>query len=566
MNLKWIIQDELENNKIVQEFAEEINVPEIISRTLIKRGIDTFEKAKLFFRGGLSNLYDPFLMSDMQKAVDRIIKALNNKEKILIYGDYDVDGITSVSLLYLLLNELGADVCFYIPHRIKEGYGISITGIDEAVKKDVNLIITVDCGITALSEIKYAHEKNIDVIISDHHEPAMALPDACAILNPKCEESNYPFKELAGVGVAYKLGQALTMALNLDEKVIENYIDLVAVGSAADIVPLVDENRIFVKEGLLKLNQTNNKGIKALLKVTNMDNKQIGTGQIVFVIAPRINAVGRMGNAERAVELLATNSADHASKIANILETENKERKNVDEATFRLAQEIVAEKYDLKKNYGLVLAKEGWHPGVVGIVASRVVEKHYRPTIMISIDNEIGKGSARSIAGFDIYLALKECEDILVAFGGHKYAAGLTIEKDKIPEFRKRFNEIAMAQLDEDLLSPKLRIDGEIRFGDINKRLIHLLKIFAPFGPQNMRPVFLSQKLQVVGTPSIVGNNHLKFKVRQDGVILDAIGFNLGDLIYRIEPGESNLDMVYVIEENTYLGRTNLQLRIKDLR
>jgi len=302
------------------------------------------------------------------------------------------------------------------------------------------------------------------------------------------------------------------------------------------------------------------------LQVAGLFNKPIGTGQVVFVIAPRINAVGRMGNAERAVELLTTQDADLALEIANILETENRQRKNIDEETFKTAQQQVDEKFDLNNYFGLVLDQEGWHPGVIGIVASRVVEKYYRPTIMISIEDNIGKGSARSISGFDIYLALKQCEDLLLGYGGHKYAAGLTIEKDKIEAFRERFNEIACQQLDEELLSPKLRIEGEIRLGEINSRLYKYLKLLAPFGPQNMRPVFLSQKLQVVGTPAIVGNNHLKFKVRQDGIVLDAIGFNLGNLIYRIEPGASNLDMTYVIEENSYLGRTTLQLRVKDLR
>jgi single-stranded-DNA-specific exonuclease len=565
MNLKWVLCDDIDKDKI-ENYAQMLNVPPMISRILLNRGIDTLEKAKLFFRGKMENLYDPFLLADMEKAVNRIIKAILHKEKILIYGDYDVDGITSVSMLYLLLKQLGANVRFYIPHRVQEGYGISTTGIEEAAKEQIDLIISVDCGITALKEVNYARQLNMDVIISDHHEPGIQLPEAYAILNPKCENSNYPFQELAGVGVAYKLAQAIINASNLDESIIKDYVDLVAIGSAADIVPLIDENRIFVKEGLKKLNETNRPGLRALLQVAGLFNKPIGTGQVVFVIAPRINAVGRMGNAERAVELLTTQDADLALEIANILETENRQRKNIDEETFKTAQQQVDEKFDLNNYFGLVLDQEGWHPGVIGIVASRVVEKYYRPTIMISIEDNIGKGSARSISGFDIYLALKQCEDLLLGYGGHKYAAGLTIEKDKIEAFRERFNEIACQQLDEELLSPKLRIEGEIRLGEINSRLYKYLKLLAPFGPQNMRPVFLSQKLQVVGTPAIVGNNHLKFKVRQDGIVLDAIGFNLGNLIYRIEPGASNLDMTYVIEENSYLGRTTLQLRVKDLR
>ncbi len=565
MNLKWVLLDNIEKEAI-DNYAQQLNVPPIIAKILLNRGIDTFDKAKLFFRGKMENLYDPFLLADMEKAVERIARAIKQQEKILIYGDYDVDGITSVSMLYLVLKQLDADVCYYIPHRVQEGYGISTTGIDEAAKQNVNLIISVDCGVTAIKEVEYARQLNMDVIVSDHHEPGIQLPDAYAILNPKCENSNYPFQELAGVGVAFKLAQALIAAMKIDEDVIKEFVDLVAIGSAADIVPLIDENRIFVKEGLKRLNETNRPGLKALLKVAGLHNKTLGTGQIVFIIAPRINAVGRMGNAERAIELFTTQDKDRALEIANLFEVENRQRKNIDEETFKKAQHIVEENYNLADHYGLVLDQEGWHPGVIGIVASRVVEKYYRPTVMISIEDGVGKGSARSISGFDIYLALKQCEDLLIGYGGHKYAAGLTIERDNIEEFRTRFNEIASQHLDKELLAPKLRIEGEIRLSEINSRLYKFLRLLAPFGPQNMRPVFFSQKLQVVGTPSIVGNNHLKFKVRQDGIVMDAIGFNLGDLIYRIDPGVNNLDMAYVIEENTYLGRTTLQLRVKDLR
>ncbi|MDW7682186.1 MAG: single-stranded-DNA-specific exonuclease RecJ, partial [bacterium] len=411
----------------------------------------------------------------------------------------------------MLLQELGADVIFYIPHRIQEGYGLSLFGIDEALKNQVSLIISVDCGITALEEVEYARKFNIDVIISDHHEEGLDLPHALAILNPKCKNSNYPFQELAGVGVAYKLGQALVQTMKLDSSIIEQFSDLVAIGSTADIVPLIDENRIFVKEGLRMINNTEKPGLKALLKVAGMSDKPIGTGQIVFVLAPRINAIGRMGDAQLAVELLTTKDPARAWKIANILESENRIRKDIDEETFRNAQTMVDSQFDLSNSYGLVLAREGWHPGVIGIVASRVVEKYYRPTVMISIDTEVGKGSARSISGFDIYQAIKQCEDLLIAFGGHKYAAGLMIDKNNIDGFRQRFNEIAQQQLTDELLQPKLRIDGEIRLSEITPRLVQLLKMFAPFGPQNMRPVFQTNKLQVVGTPIIVGKNHLKF-------------------------------------------------------
>jgi len=565
MELKWVLQND-SNDLVATELAGQLKIPILIANILVNRGIVEYDQAVTYFKANLKDLHDPFLFPEMEKAVDRIIAAIQNKERILIYGDYDVDGITSVSMVYLILKSLGCDVTFYIPNRMREGYGISVNGIDEAQQKGVTLIISVDCGITAIEEVAYANSLGIDVIICDHHEPGVSLPSAHAILDPKCKNSNYPFKELAGVGVAYKLAQALIHVLKLDEEVIQQFVDLVAIGSTADIVPLVDENRVLVREGLKRINQTSRPGLKALIESSGVGNKIIRTGQIVFILAPRINAVGRLGNAERAVRLLTTDNPQQAKNIAAILESENRLRKNIDDQTFKQAQELVEQQFDVSQNTMLVLSMEGWHPGVIGIVASRIVEKYYRPTIMISTEDGVGKGSARSIPGFDIYLALKQCEDLMIAFGGHKYAAGLTIKSEQINDFRKRINEIAVDTLSEDLLVPKLQIDCEIQLDDINEQFVRLLKLMAPFGPQNMRPVFLSRNLQVVGTPSIVGSNHLKFKVRQNNMIIDAIGFNLGDKLYRISPGEKNLDMVYVIEENEFLGRTTLQLRIKDLR
>ena len=565
MELKWVLQN-TNDPDIVNNFANELNSSKIIANILLNKGIDTIQKAKHFFKADLDNLYDPFLFPDMQKAVDRIMKAQQNNEKILIYGDYDVDGITSVSLLYLFFQAIGCDVTFYIPNRLREGYGISIAGIEDAHNKGISLMISVDCGITAVEEIKAANELGIDVIVSDHHEAGTDRPPALAVINPKCTDSNYPFKELAGVGVAFKIASAVAKHLNLDESFINEYIDLVAIGSAADIVPLADENRVLMRAGLKLINETSRAGLQALIKSSGMQNKEIGTGQIVFMLAPRINAVGRMGNAERAVRLLTSTNQQQAKNIAAILESENKIRKNIDEQTFKQAQELVDSEFDLTENRSLVLSMEGWHSGVIGIVASRIVEKYYKPTVMISVENDIGKGSARSIQGFDIYSAIARCKDLLLRFGGHKYAAGLTIEKDKINLFREQFDEIAQEMIPDELLIPKLHIDDEIQFQEINNNLITLLRLMAPFGPRNMRPVFLSRNLQVIGTPFIVGRNHLKLKVRQNGKIIDAIGFNLGDKLYRISPGEQNLDMVYIIEENEYKGKTNLQLRVKDLR
>ncbi len=563
--MQWVVIDQPDREK-VREFADALNVPRVIASILINREIETLEAADTFFNPSWEDLYDPFLMKDMNKAVQRIITGLNRKERFFIYGDYDVDGITSVSLLTMFLNRMGADVTFYIPDRLKEGYGLSQAGIQKATNVGAKILITVDCGITGNEEVALARSMGIDVIISDHHEPGNSLPEATAIVDPKREDCEYPFKELAGVGVAYKLVEAVAKQLNLPESFCRDYIDLVALGSAADIVPLVQENRVLVKKGLEKINQLDRIGIFALVESSGLLGKKIGTGQVVFILAPRINAVGRLGNAERAVNLLITHSQEKARSIASVLESENRNRKTIDEETFQEACRLIDEVFDLEVDRAVVLAQEGWHPGVIGIVASRIAETVCRPTIMIAIEEGVGKGSARSIANFDIYTALKKCDSHLLDFGGHRYAAGLTIRTDQIQDFREAFKKVAAETLlDEDLIK-RIKVDAEITLPEINDALIQYLNLFSPFGPQNMRPVFFSQGLQVVGAPRIVGKNHLKFKVRQGEEVFDAIGFDLGTLSYRLTPGESNLDMVYVIEENYWNGQNKIQLRVKDLR
>jgi len=562
--LKWVVRDKpsREQTDLIQK---SLNVPSIISEILVTRGITTPEAAYRFFRPEWKHLYDPFLMKDMHKAVDRIITAMKNGERILIYGDYDVDGITSVSELYLFLKNRGADLVFYIPDRLQEGYGLSRSGVEKAAEAGATLLITVDCGITGVEEVAYARQLGIDVIVSDHHEQGESLPDAVAILDPKREECGYPFQELAGVGVVFKLIQAISQHLNLDDSEYQKYADLVALGSAADIVPLIDENRVLVNKGLDLINKMERPGIKAMFEAAGWKGQKVSTGQLVFVIAPRINAVGRLGNAERAVRLLISDSEQQTRDMAKVLEHENRNRKLIDEETYRDALDILSYEFDEAKDRAVVLAKEGWHSGVIGIVASRVAEQVYRPTIMISVENGIGKGSARSIASFDIYSAIKKCSDKLVGFGGHRYAAGLTIESDKIDEFKQAFKEVASELLAEDDLVKKIVYDGEIELSDINERFVKILNYFAPFGPRNMRPVFKSSNLKVVGSPRIVGKNHLKFKVYQNGVVFDAIGFDLGNLLYRLSPGEKNLELLYVVEENVWNGRTRVQLRVKDL-
>lgn len=553
---------------LLDKIATQLNLPPQVAQILINRGIETPEAARLFFTGKTADLYDPFLMADMEAAVDRVIQALRKQEKIIIHGDYDVDGITAVSMLYLFLRDLGGQVSYYIPDRQAEGYGLSLSGIEESQRRGINLIISVDCGITSVTEVELAKKLGIDAIISDHHEPGPTLPEAVAILDPKREDCSYPFSELAGVGVAYKLAQGILQKENLESTYLERYLDLVAIGSAADIVPLINENRILVREGLERLNRNGNEGIKALIDTANFKRGNIQVGNIVFGLAPRINAVGRLGSAERAVRLLITRDYNRALSIAAVLERENRKRKEIDNKTLNEALQKIAREYDPEKHSVIVLSRERWHPGVVGIVASRIVEKYYRPTVMITIEDGIGKGSARSIPGFDLFSAIRECSDLLEQYGGHKYAAGLTIRADCIDEFKERFNKAASLVITEDDFIPKLDIDAEIELDEITPEVVRTLRDFAPFGPKNMKPNFASYGLDVVGVPKIVGTNHLKFKVRQPssgGLVFDVIGFNLGHLLPLTE-NPRGLDMVYNIEENEWMNQINLQLCAKDLR
>ncbi|MBU1637696.1 single-stranded-DNA-specific exonuclease RecJ, partial [bacterium] len=452
MQPKWEMVESRPHEEI-EALAKTANVPYTIARILMNRGIDTAEAVRKFFEPSPTDLYDPYLMADMELAVDRIIEALHRRERVAVYGDYDVDGITSVSMLYLFLKDLGGDVISYIPDRQAEGYGLSCAGIDAILEQGAQLIVTVDCGITSVDESKYAVSKGLELIITDHHEPGEAIPNASAVLDPKRSDCGYPYKELAGVGVAYKMAMAIARKLGLDEDYCEKYIDLVALGTSADIVPLTDENRVFVKQGLDKLNTSPEVGMAALVESASIRNGRIDVGQIVFNIAPRINAVGRLGSALRAVQLLTTRDKTSSREIAKILEEENRRRKEIDNTTLVDAITEVRETMNPSDRYSIVLAREGWHPGVIGIVASRLIERYYRPTVMITIENGLGKGSARSIANVDIYSALKECSDLLEQFGGHKYAAGLTIPAENIPQFRQRFEEACERMIkDDDLI------------------------------------------------------------------------------------------------------------------
>ncbi|MCL4706288.1 single-stranded-DNA-specific exonuclease RecJ [bacterium] len=565
MTLQWQFIEATPHESVLR-LAQELSVPPIIARVLLNRGIDSAAYARNFFRTDLERLHDPFLMADMKPAVRRIASALEQNEKMLIYGDYDVDGVTSTALLKLAFRSLGYEVPHYIPERLREGYGLSLTGIEKAAAQAITLIVAVDCGVSAVEEIRYARQLGIDVIVCDHHQPGPQLPAAVALLDPKRSDCPYPFKELAGVGVSFKLMQALFSHLQQDHSKLLRHVDLVAIGSAADIVPLADENRVLVKAGVERLNATENIGLKALINVCSLQGSDLGTGHIVFILAPRINAVGRMGDANRAVALLTSNDTDEAQSIACVLDAENRERRNIDDSTFREALDLISTQCDPVKDSVIVLNREAWHTGVIGIVASRLVEKFYRPTVLISTDNGVGKGSARSIPGFDIHAALTQCQDLMLAYGGHKYAAGLSIRTDNIAALRAKLQQFAAGVIKEEMLHPRLLIDGEIEFSDINERFMKFLKVMAPYGPQNMRPVFVSRGLRVVGNPQIVGNNHLRFNVMQGNKRLDCIGFNLGDLRARLIDGRSDVDLAYLVEENTWQGRTTIQLRVKDIR
>ncbi len=566
MEYKWVT-DCVYDQKEIDKIAKELAVPEILARVLLNRQIDSFEKARVYFRPDLESLYDPYLMKDMDKAVERLHYALHSGENILIYADYDVDGVSSAALLYLVLSKMvGPKISYYIPDRMSEGYGLSENAIREAAESGVSLILSIDCGITAIDEIGLAKQLGIDTIVCDHHQPAEEIPPAIALLDPKQEDCPYPFKELAGVGVGFKLLQGLYQSLELPEAELDDYLDLVAIGSSADIVPLVDENRILVRHGLDKINYNPRYGVRALLESSGLTHKDITVGLLVFVFAPRINAAGRLGDARRAVQLLTSQSLQKARTLAREMEKENRLRRNIDEVAFKEAIDIVESNLDSENDEAFVLYKQDWHPGVIGIVASRIVEKYYRPTIMISVVDGIGKGSARSVTNFNIYQAIKDCSHLLSGFGGHKYAAGLTIDEEKIPEFVECFKKVAAENLTEEDLIPCIKIDSEIELREFTPRFIRLLKLLGPFGPSNMRPVFMSRNLKVVGMPTIVGNNHLRLKVEKNGFVFDAIGFNMGDDLNIINNNQGVIDCAYIVEENKWNGRTNLQFRLKAIR
>ena len=561
----WKIKPEPDEFK-VKSLAESLNISETLAKLLVLRNINTYQQAKSFFRPSLDSIHDPFLMNGMECATTRVIKAITENELICIYGDYDVDGTCATALMYMFLKELGASIDFYIPKRLTEGYGVSKFGVEFVKSKGTSLLISVDCGITAIEETQFANELGMDVIICDHHQPKEEIPNAHAILDPLKPNCNYPFKYLSGAGIAFKLAQGIAERIGKRDLPLQ-YLDLVALAASADIVSLTDENRILVKEGLSQVNQSPRPGINALIKSSHLEAGDLTSGQIVFTIAPRINAVGRLGDAERAVQLLITNDVDEAFQLAKVLESENYERRKIDEDTFFQALDIVEGTLDLDKDIAIILHEESWHPGVIGIVASRLVEKYYRPTIMLTTVDGVAKGSARSTGNFNIYEALKKCEDFLIHFGGHQAAAGLAVEIDKIDDFRTKFNQIVKETLGEKEFLPEVHIDSSLKFSDLTPKFFRIIDQFAPFGPGNMRPVFLAENLSIEGKPRFVGNNHLILNLKQadSDRVLDCIGFNMGAMCEALTKNQASVEAVFSIDKYSRDGKTFPQLKLKDL-
>lgn len=547
------------------------SISPILAEILVRRGIDTPQKSDAFFAPSLEDLHDPFLMSGMDRAVERVLAAIDRQEQIVVYGDYDVDGTNGTTVLWTFLRSIGARVAYFIPERQKEGYGLSDAGLARAKEFSPKLIISVDCGITAVAQVDAAAKDGIDVVICDHHEPGSELPRAVAVLDPLQPHCSYPYKSLCGAGVAFKLIQALSTNPKVKERreragddSLEKYLQYVALATTADIVPLTGENRILARLGLDLLNTAPLPGLQALMDAAGLTPGRISSGQAVFVLAPRINAVGRLGDAKRAVTLLAAESYADAVSMARVLESENMERRKIDQETFEQANALVKDTLT-EEDHCIVLFKGDWHPGVIGIVASRLVEQYYRPSVMMTTIDGVAKGSARSISGFNIYEALKKCESSLIQFGGHKYAAGLTVALDRIDEFRAAFQRVANETLTSELLTPEIRIDRELSMSDITPSFIRILADFAPFGPENMRPLFCLRDVSIVGTPRIVGKNHLKFKVRKGTFVIDAIGFNLGHLLEVVQTNGKTVDVAFSLDENEFRGEVVPQLKIRDI-
>ncbi|MFH0814078.1 MAG: single-stranded-DNA-specific exonuclease RecJ [Pseudomonadota bacterium] len=564
---RWhIFPDQPHLQSILQK---ELRISPLFSKLLINRNITDPDTARRFLSSTLHDLRHPFLMKDIKRASHRIIKAVHQKETIGIFGDYDVDGITGTAILKLFLDSIGAKVTFYIPHRVKEGYGLNIPALEEIGARKVSLLITVDCGISNYEEVLYARDQGIDVIVSDHHEVPEKVPEAYAVINPKQKECNFPFKHLAGVGIAFYLIMALRILLREEgfwsagsPPNLRDYLDLVALGTVADIVPLVEENRVFVKHGITVMNENRKLGLMALKKVSRLENAPITPEIVAYRVAPRINAAGRLNQADKGVILLTTAKQWEAESIAQELDAENTKRQHIETTIVKEACRIIETTDHWVNQKAFVLASPDWHPGVIGIGASRIAEKYSRPTILISLEGDIGRGSARSIEAFSILAGLKGCQELLIKFGGHESAAGLTVSKENITHLREKLNALVHEALSPEDFIPKIYVDTQIDLAQVNESLIQEIQALAPFGTDNPEPLFASDVLSVT-TSHIVGNGHLKMRIGRNGVNFEAIGFSMGNFI--LDP-HSQIRIVFIPEINTWQGLKNLRLRMKDIQ
>lgn len=550
------------------ELAKKLGISPVLCQLLIQREISSIEDARKFFRPSLKDLHDPFLLPDMDKAIKRIEKALGEKQRILIYGDYDVDGTTAVALVYKFLRKFTTNLDYYIPDRYDEGYGISEQGIDYAEETGVKLIIALDCGIKAIEKVAYAKSKGIDFIIGDHHMPDETLPDAVAVIDAKRIDSTYPYEHLSGCGVGFKLVQALAQNNRIDFSEIQDLLDLVAVSVASDIVPITGENRILTYYGLKQLNSNPSLGLKGIIDICGLTYKSITVNDIIFKIGPRINASGRMMKGKEAVDLLLANSTEDAREKSMNIDHYNDDRRELDKRITDEAILFIDQKMDMKSKKSIVIYNETWHKGVIGIVASRLTEKHLRPAVVLTKSQGMITGSARSVMGFDVYKAIEACKDILENFGGHTYAAGLSLKEENLDEFQRRFEALSLEMIAPEMMRPQINIDAQLTFREINNKFIEDLTSFAPFGPENLNPIFVTCDVQDYGTSKVVGkdNVHLKLEMVDHSVItpVNGIAFRQSDSYARVKNGEP-FDICYTLEENVHNGKSNIQLYVKDI-
>lgn len=559
MNKKWEYYNT--DNEKAKEISEKFNIDLLLAQIIVNRNIENDDDIRIFLNPTRKDFYDPFLFKDMDIAVERIIRAINNKEKTVIYGDYDVDGITSTTVLKKFLEERGLNVGTYIPNRLDEGYGLNKDAIEQIKQEDYKLIITVDCGISGINEIEYANSLGIETIVTDHHEAGEELPKAMAVIDAKRKDNTYPFRGLAGVGVVFKVIQAISTKLNLEEKEYLKYLDLVCVGTISDIVPLVDENRVIAKLGLKLIEVTKNIGLRELIKITGYKN--IDSNTVSFGIAPRINACGRMGHQEEALNLFLTEDINEAKQITEKLNEYNKIRQETEKKIFEEAvQKIKEEK--LEKNNSIVLGSENWHHGVIGIVSSKVTEMYFKPSILMCFEDDEAKGSGRSIPGFDLHEALCNCGDLLEKYGGHEMAVGLGLKRENFEAFKQKFEEIAQKSNIKEIM-PVIYIDGKITLKDMRKEIVEQLKLLEPFGEGNKVPMFIYQNLKIDSIRALSEGKHLKLTLKDTNYMINAIGFNLGNLSNEFLIGDK-VDVVGILEINSYNGNETIQLNIKDIR